>query len=51
MAKEHTLKVRITTVDRERWEAAAAADHRTLSDWIRMRCEGLPTTSPKRRPK
>jgi hypothetical protein len=22
------------------------ADHRTLSDWIRMRCEGLSATEP-----
>ena len=46
MAKDHTVKVRITEQDLEAWEAAAAKDHRTLSDWIRMRCEGLTDTAP-----
>lgn len=40
------VKLRITTADMKRWRDAANADHFTLSDWIRRRCDGLMATAP-----
>jgi len=44
--KAETVKVRVTPKDLEAWQRAADADHRTLSDWVRMRCEGLSESAP-----
>ena len=38
--------IRMTEVEREAWEQAAAADGRSLSAWITRRCNGEPTTAP-----
>lgn len=43
---DKVIKVRVSDSDHAAWTAAAKADNRTLADWIRMRCNGLPTTSP-----
>ena len=43
---DDVIKVRVSAIDREAWERAALADARPLSDWIRARVEGLPTTAP-----
>lgn len=38
MAKTVTVQVRLTAEDRSRWLAAANAEDRTLSNWIRRQC-------------
>ncbi len=45
--KDHVIKLRVTEVALAAWEAAARRDHRTLSDWIRARCEGIASTPPQ----
>lgn len=40
------VKVRISEPQLMAWQAAARSDHRVLSDWIRMRCDGLPASPP-----
>jgi hypothetical protein len=45
-ALDETIRIRLNPTRRTSWQAAAQRDHRTLSDWIRMRCEGLPATTP-----
>ncbi|MBX3438008.1 MAG: DUF1778 domain-containing protein [Planctomycetaceae bacterium] len=37
--KTERLMIRFTTEQRERWERAAAADRRTLTDWIRIQLD------------
>lgn len=44
--KDVVVKLRMTSADRETWQRAADADARSLGDWIRARCAGLPTTAP-----
>jgi len=34
-----TYQIRVDPEARERWEAAAKADHRTLADWMRARLD------------
>jgi len=34
--KDFMIRIRVTEEDRERWQAAADADQRTLSDWLRV---------------
>ncbi len=36
VAKDEVVRMRVTTEERDRWLAAAAADQRTLSDWLRV---------------
>lgn len=43
---DETVRVRVSSIDLAAWQRAADADHRTLSDWIRMRCEGISTSGP-----
>lgn len=45
--KQHMLRVRIDTRQLATWKAAAAKDHRSLSDWIRLRVEGVSATAPR----
>lgn len=47
--KDKEVKIRISFADHAAWSAAAKADNRKLSDWIRLRCNGQPTTAPKGR--
>lgn len=35
-AKSSVMPIRVTPEEKARWQAAAAADRRTLSDWIRI---------------
>ena len=41
-----TIRVRISSGAIAAWRRAAEADHRSLSAWIRMRCEGFSATDP-----
>lgn len=36
VSRDDLVRLRLTTEERERWQAAADADQRTLSDWIRV---------------
>lgn len=36
VSRDVMIRVRVTEEDRERWQAAADADQRTLSDWLRI---------------
>lgn len=45
--KTHMIKLRVAESDLEMWREAARNDKLSLSDWIRRRCEGRPTTVPK----
>jgi hypothetical protein len=45
-ALDETIRLRLDPSRRASWQEAAKRDHRTLSDWIRMRCEGLPASAP-----
>jgi len=44
------IGVRVTEAERLAWEEAARLDGRTLSAWVRRRCNGEKTTAPKRKP-
>jgi hypothetical protein len=46
IAKDAMIKLRITEADLQRWRDAAALDDMPLSDWIRRRVDGRPTTPP-----
>lgn len=37
-ASSEMVKLRVTPDERRTWEARAAAEQRTLSEWIRARC-------------
>ncbi len=37
--KGEYIGIRATAEQRERWERAAAADRRSLTDWIRLRLD------------
>lgn len=39
MALDERTEIRMTTAQRKRWEQAAAADRRTLTDWIRIQLD------------
>jgi len=39
MAKEERTEIRMTSEQRKRWEQAAKADRRTLTDWIRIQLD------------
>ncbi len=51
MAKDVRLQVRLTADEHAAWFAAAEAEQMSLSNWIRRRCNGLPTTAPVVAPK
>lgn len=44
--KTVTIALRITKDEHRAWLAAAEADGRTLSDWVRRRCTGVVTAAP-----
>jgi hypothetical protein len=46
--KGSMVGVRVSDEDRAAWQAAADADGRTLSAWVKRRCNGEPTTEPVR---
>ncbi len=46
IAKTAMIKLRITEADLKRWRDAAALDDMPLSDWIRRRVDGRPTSAP-----
>jgi hypothetical protein len=46
VAKTAMIKFRVTEADLKRWRDAALVDDMPLSDWIRRRCDGRPTTQP-----
>lgn len=46
MDKDVTIALRISKDEQTAWLAAAEADGRTLSDWIRRRCNGLSGAAP-----
>jgi|GEM_PF-4062630 len=39
MGMEERTEIRMTTEQRKRWQAAACADRRTLTDWIRIQLD------------
>lgn len=43
MGKDVTIALRVSPEEQDQWSKAAAADGRSLSDWIRRRCNGLDT--------
>lgn len=49
--KDDVVRLRVTTEERARWQAAAAADQRTLSDWLRVvaNAASAPAEKPKRK--
>jgi len=36
VAKDKVIQLRLTADERERWQTAADADQRSLSDWLRV---------------
>jgi uncharacterized protein (DUF1778 family) len=39
--KDVTVQVRLTAEEIKRWRAAAKADERTISNWIRQQCNAV----------
>ena len=50
--RDKNIIIRLSAEERAAWQDAADKDGRTLSDWIRRRCNGDATTAPsaKRKP-
>jgi len=46
--KDETIKLRVSAEEREAWQRAADASEMTLSEWIRVRCNGSPALAPER---
>lgn len=52
MSKERTAKVRVTKATLDEWRRAAKSAGLTLSEWVRLRCDGVRTINvpaPKER--
>ena len=48
--RDEQIMVRVTTEQLKAWQAAAAADQRTLADWVRIQCDAAikPTKKGRR---
>ena len=44
--RDKNIIIRLSAEERAAWQAAADSDGRSLSDWIRRRCNGDVTTVP-----
>ena len=51
MARDKSLLLRLSAEEREAWQAAAEADQRKLSDWIRVTLNAVAKPKPPTKPK